>query len=148
MLRCPSKKCRQAMKFRIYKTKERIYVDGDEVTIKDSKENVLLEGEEAKKYIKSLYGKQLKVYCYECHKGQLIEMCIEAHKDPMKFFDTDNLCKCGGEVWNDFAVEKNKSEKEQEQEWEGSQRKISMKVTNTLRCEKCGQTFSKGKSKI
>lgn len=79
-------------------------------------------------------------HCHMCgHKGK-IKSFKSAYNEPMKHFDTDNLCYCGGEIWNDFEVKK-LVETSENAEFDGDQRSVPMAVKTSIRCDRCGKLY-------
>lgn len=85
-----------------------------------------------------------KMICKECGHKDTVNVFMKAYENPMSMFDTENLCECGGEIWNDFETVK--LEDEPQPDWvEGqSQRKVKMAVKTTTRCEKCNKEYPSG----
>lgn len=77
--------------------------------------------------------------CSCCKHKDSVQNFMDAYNDPMKYFDTANLCDCGGEVWQDIEVLKptNKIEIEGEEDFNGYQRKVTSQVRTVVRCERC-----------
>lgn len=46
--------------------------------------------------------------CPACHETHSMEDWIAASEQPMEFFDVENLCGCGGELWMDRIPYTNK----------------------------------------
>lgn len=42
-----------------------------------------------------------KVRCRKCEKESPIKNWFEAFDEPLKYFETENMCHCGGELWMD-----------------------------------------------
>lgn len=43
----------------------------------------------------------MEVICSHCNEASKIKEWIEAFEEPLKYFEMDNLCHCGGELWMD-----------------------------------------------
>jgi hypothetical protein len=47
------------------------------------------------------YPADASVICDECHTTSPAKYWLEAVEEPLKFFETENMCHCGGELWMD-----------------------------------------------
>lgn len=91
-LRCTNDTCRSAEAFRISYT-------SDEYEMKDGEFKLTKKGKKSKPLEESF---EYKAKCKRCCQEDTVEKMIEAYNDPMKYFDTDNLCDCGGEIWMEY----------------------------------------------
>lgn len=131
MLRCTNEKCRASQEFNIQALGDRYKVENGSLTkVKAGKRT---------KPIEEVYSYQAK--CMTCGHKDLVKKMVDAYNNPMKYFDTDNLCDCGGEVWKDFAVIKNNKLSDEENEFVGDQRRVSINVKESVECDRCGKTF-------
>lgn len=132
MLRCTNEKCRASLEFNIQALGDRYKLEDGEMTkVKAGKRT---------KPIEEVYSYQVK--CMTCGNKDLVKRLVDAYQNPMKYFDTDNLCECGGEVWNDFSMIKNKQDEELEKEFVGDQRPVTMRIKEALECDRCGKSFN------
>lgn len=135
MFRCYNKDCRQQSSgFRL--TGQRInikFVDKDNFEIIDHKTVMDKEVFKNKHY-------NHKMKCKACGSADKVKYFLRAYESPMLLFDTDNLCSCGGEIWKDIESVKT-GELPDNAEWEGSQRKVSVKIRSITRCDRCNKEF-------
>ena len=80
--------------------------------------------------------------CKACEHKDTVSSFANAYANPMLYFDAENLCDCGGEVWIDVEVEKPIID-ESVAEFDGDQRSVHTRVRNVTRCEKCGKEAKK-----
>lgn len=131
MLRCTNPECRASLEFNIQALGDRYKRTG----IKMEK----VKAGKRTKPIEEIRSFQCK--CMTCGHKDLVWKMQDAHADPMKYFDTNNLCDCGGEIWQDFEVKK-PQETQEEDSYVGDQRKVSMQVSTCRRCEKCNKEYA------
>lgn len=133
MLRCTNSECRSCLEFNIQASGDRW---------KYNEETKQLEKVKAGKRTKDLEDvKSYQAKCMICGHKDLVKKMIDAYENPMKYFDTQNLCTCGGEIWRDVEAKKDTTMKQVEFEDNDSQRKVAMKITVTTRCEKCDTVY-------
>lgn len=142
MLRCPSNECRQhEIGFMVIKTGYRlVYTNIGKFNLTKKDGTTITDQEDVESLLTGIDHYQMK--CMKCGQKAKISSFHDAYVNPMKNFDTDNLCGCGGEIWNDFEVIQVKVDKEV---WEDgdSQRSVPVGVKNTSKCDKCGRIFGK-----
>lgn len=135
MLRCTNEKCRASLEFNIQAVGDRYKRENGCMTkVKEGKRT---------KPIEEVYSYQVK--CMTCgHKG-LVKQFIDAYDNPMKYFDSDNLCECGGEIWNDFSIAKEGPTLKEDETYVGDQRRVAMRIKEGVICDRCNKSFdSKG----
>ena len=128
MYRCPT--CRARGHFYVRKLGFHYVVNQGETFVSDKVDVTL-----GKNGMKANEFPNYTMTCKSCNSRHKVKEFMEAYAEPMKLFDTNNLCDCGGEVWQD--VEYIKPETTDGEEFSGDQRKVAMKVRNVLRCDKC-----------
>lgn len=106
MFRCPH--CGQGKEIHYRGTRnEKITVIMEDTMQKvDSviyKDNTCLP-EQAEKFVKMMTninkGTQ-DVQCTKCKETNPLDKWVEAYTDPLKYFEMESLCHCGGELWMD-----------------------------------------------
>lgn len=130
-MRCTNKHCRQGMDFfAITKIKETKKLFGLIKTIEIHK--VELDLDDMEEY------RDFLIECPECGSRMSYEDAVDAMENPMKHFDTDRLCSCGGEIWNDIEYTKPEEPEEDKEEFSGYQRKVKAgQIRSVFRCERC-----------
>lgn len=139
MFRCPNCKARKEFKIRntgySYKVLESLSEDDNpvfqskEFECKKGNENLMQDYEKYKYY---------RMTCMACGHKDKVEEFKNAFDDPMKYFDTQNLCDCGGEVWQDIQMKK--VEEQQGAEFDGDQRRVNQQIVSVVCCESCKKT--------
>ena len=129
MLRCTNKECRASLEFNIQAT-------GDRYKRTETGFEKIKAGKRTKD-LEDVRSYQAK--CITCGYKDLVKHFMDAYNNPMRYFDADNLCDCGGEIWND--IECIKKDIEQEENFTGSQRTVPMSIKHIIRCEKCNKEF-------
>lgn len=113
MFRCPD--CGQAHKIVVE------FQDGEQGLLelsKDAKDmKLIIHGQEItedhefrdayEQKIDSINQEQ-EIICPECKFGDTLANFIEAHEDPLKYFEVEHLCHCGGELCMDNIPGTNK----------------------------------------
>lgn len=130
MYRCPNPKCRSMNDVRVRKLgyKQFVLTDNDHNEVKTSD---IEPGEQYDHYT---------AQCWVCGKKDKIKQFKEAYAEPMDYFDTNNLCTCGGEIWNDIEIIKNSNDTKED--FVGDQRSVAMKVKSCFKCDRCDKVYS------
>lgn len=89
MFRCPS--CAQAHQMKI--DDQTIFTQNKEMTTLYLNQNEV----ESDTTLRS----NPDVACTKCHEVNPLKLWEDAFADPGRYFDADNLCHCGGELWMD-----------------------------------------------
>ena len=135
MFRCCNEDCRQQSSgFKL--TGQRInikFIDKDNFEIISHKQPM-----DKELFVSEHYNH--KMQCNLCGHKDKVKYFMKAYESPMLLFDTDNLCVCGGEIWKDIESVKT-DELPNNAEWEGSQRRVSVKIRSINRCERCNKEF-------
>lgn len=87
------------------------------------------------------YFSRYRMVCNKCGTKAKTKEFISAYNSPMLIFNTDNLCTCGGEIWNDIEQVQDSVLSNPNVEWEGSQRKVSTKIRTVVRCDRCNKEY-------
>lgn len=131
MFRCTNPECRSAKSFKVTRA-------GYKYELVDGKAVETIGATQRGNIIKEYW--HWKMTCNTCGHKDRVENMHDCFKDPMKHFDTGNLCSCGGEIWQDIEVVKPQINTENSGGFDG-QRQVSMSTRVTVRCERCKQLF-------
>lgn len=135
MYRCPNSECRSRRAFSVNKIGYKCTVVVDSNLQSHTYTEKL--GKSGKRPEEVL---NYKMKCCTCNHTATVKEFIEAYHNPMKLFDTSNLCDCGGEIWQDIVYVK--PEIELAEEFAGDQRRVSQHIKNVLKCDKCGKEYA------
>lgn len=128
-LRCTNDVCRSCESFHVHYT-------SDDYELKDNELVKVKAGKRTKPLEESL---KYKARCNVCHCEDTVEKMKQAYEDPMTFFDTENLCDCGGEIWLDFIVDTSANGNPLYTFEDG---KAVVKTVQKRVCERCGKVFN------
>lgn len=121
MYRCPNPECRAMTNIHVRKLGYKQYTLGSKVYTSDAEPDAKYD--------------HYTCTCHVCGTKNKIKVFKDAYNEPMKHFETDNLCVCGGEIWNDIEIKK--LEVESDGNFDGDQRRVPMLVKTILRCDRC-----------
>lgn len=135
MFRCP--KCRARKEFKVRKTGYCYKVVSDPLKFKSDRSGTTLG--KSSKDMNDIQYKHYTMSCSACGHKDKVSNFKEAFYNPIDLFDTDNLCDCGGEVWQDIEVKK--TDIPDDMEFVGDQRSVSGQVITSMRCDSCKKTI-------